>query len=182
MSGGVTGFSHYAVERNEGDDAWRNLASVSSCEDGKCAYTDTDRWPGAKLTYRVRGVAYQDAGPWSGSQSVSVPPDPPDGPRYLDISSDGSNHMVLEWEPPYYDGGAAVTGYRLLWCRSQAYHDDNPCLEAMAESNSPADPPGYNRISIGASAGTYTHSVTPGYQYFYLMRVTNGGNRWSEWE
>ena len=57
--------------------------------------------------------------------------------------------------------------------------DDNPC--AVEESNSPADPPGYSRISLGASARSYTHSVSPGYYYHYLLRATNGGNRWSEW-
>ena len=113
---------------------------------------------------------------------MTVPPDPPDPPRHSWIEADGSNHIYLEWEPPYYDGGAAVTGYRLLWCRALDGADDNPCDVAPDEDNPLADPPGYSRISLGASAQSYTHSVSPGYYYHYLLRATNGGNRWSEWE
>ena len=172
----------YELEHSEDGGGWRALSSGVSCEAGKCASADTDLWPGGKLSYRIRAVVNREHnGPWSGVKTLTVPPDPPDGPRYLDVSSDGSNHMVLEWEPPHYDGGAAVTGYRLLWCRALEGADENPCLDAMVESNSLADPPGYSRISIGASARSYTHSVSPGYEYFYLMRATNGGNRWSEW-
>ena len=183
LSGSETTFS-YDLEHSEDGGDWRELTTVSSssCEAGKCAYGDTDVWPGARLSYRIRASIDGDAGPWSSTQSVSVPPDPPDGLRYIDIHSDGSNHFEMEWEPPYYEGGAAITGYKLLWCRVLDGADDNPCRDAMEESNSPADPRGYGSISLDASARSYTHSVSPGYDYFYLMRVTNGGNRWSEWD
>ena len=178
LSGGETTFS-YELEHSEDGRDWRMLSSNASCDDGKCAYGDADLWPGAKLYYRVRAVAGQDAGPWSSAQSLTVPADPPDAPQYLNVEADGSNHILMQWDPPYDDGGAAITGYRLLWCRSLEGADDDPC--AVEESNSPADPPGYSRISLGASARSYTHSVSPGYYYHYLLRATNGGNRWSEW-
>ena len=182
LSGSETTFG-YELERSEDGSDWDTLRSGATCDAGKCAYGDTDLWPGAKLYYRVRGVSDEgDKGPWSSAQSVSVPADPPDAPRYRWVEADGSNHIYFEWTAPYYDGGAAITGYRLLWCRALDGADDNPCRDAMAESNSPADPPGYSRISLGASAHSYTHSVSPGYNYFYLVRATNGGNRWSEWE
>ena len=122
-------------------------------------------------------------GPWSRSVRVSVPADPPDKPRYLWVGADGSNHIYMEWDPPYYDGGAPITGYRVLWCRALDGADENPCLEVAPEnqSNPLANPPGYSAISLGASARSYTHSVAPGYFYHYLLRATNGGNRWSEW-
>ena len=174
----------YEVDRLEEGRQWRTLRSSATCDAGKCAYADTDIWPGAKLQYRVRAVAGQDAGPWSSARSVSVPADPPDAPRIDWISSDGSNHMVITWAAPYYDGGAPVTGYRVLWCRALDGADDNPCGEVSPEnqSNPLANPPGYSSISLGASARSYIHSVTPGYLYHYLIRATNGGNRWSEWD
>ncbi len=170
----------YELDRSEDGSDWRMLSSNPSCSEGKCFYADTDLWPGAKLYYRVRAANIHGEGPWSGQQSATRPPNPPGEPRINWMESDGSNHIVIEWEPPYDDGGADITGYRLLWCRALDGADDNPCL--LGESNSPADPPRYSAISLGASARTYTHSVSPGYFYYYLLRATNGGNRWSEWQ
>ena len=173
----------YELERSEDGAEWSYLGILwfgQGCAEGKCKYEDRDLWPGAKLFYRVRAANIHGEGPWSGQQSATRPPNPPGEPRINWMESDGSNHIVIEWEPPYNDGGADITGYRLLWCRALDGADDNPCL--LEESNSPADPPRYSAISLGASARTYTHSVSPGYFYYYLLRATNGGNRWSEWQ
>ena len=169
----------YDLQYSEDNSQWENLTTTGLDE---LTYTDDGYhlYPGAQIYYRVRAVAEEGAGPWSSSRSVSVPADPPDAPRYLNVEADGSNHILIQWDEPYYDGGTPITGYRLLWCRALDGADDNPC--AVEESNSPADPPGYSRISLGASARSYTHSVSPGYYYHYLLRATNGGNRWSEWE
>jgi len=175
----------YGLERSEdgaGWDEWTTVSS-SSCDGGKCVFADTDVWPGARLSYRIRAVADDgEAGQWSGAQSVSVPLDPPDAPRFMWSGADGSNHIYLEWDEPEYDGGSAITGYGLLWCRVPESADEDPCKDAMLESNSPANPRGYSRISLGASQLSYTHSVSPGYYYYYLVRATNGGNNWSEWD
>ncbi len=175
----------YEVEHSEDGGDWRDLtpilSSSSSCDAGKCAYADTDTWPSAKLSYRVRATNDSDAGPWSSVISVTVPADPPDAPRMNWVAPDGSNHIVIGWDPPYYDGGLPVTAYKLLWCRVLADSDVDPCAVDPAENNPLADPPGYSAISLGVSARSYTHSVSPGYYYSYLLRATNGGNRWSEW-
>ncbi len=177
----------YELERSEDGSDWRLLATVRSNDssrcteaDGKCKYEDGDLWPGAKLYYRVRAGSVQDKGPWAAQKTATVPANPPDEPWISWSEADGSNHIYLEWEPPYYDGGADITGYRLLWCRVLDGADENPCL--VTESNSPDDPPGYSRISLGASKRSYYHSVSPGYFYYHLLRATNGGNRWSEWQ
>ena len=140
-------------------------------------------YPGGDLYYRVRAATDDGDGPWSRSVRVSVPADPPDKPRYLWVGADGSNHIYMEWDPPYYDGGAPITGYRVLWCRALDGADEDPCRDVSPEnqSNPLANPPGYSAISLGASARSYTQSVSPGYYYYYLLRATNGGNRWSEW-
>ena len=171
----------YELDRSEDGGEWRTLRSSPSCAAGTCAWADTDLWPGARLSYRVRAVSAEGEGPWSGRQSATRPPDAPDEPQVHWVEADGSNHIVIEWEPPYADGGAAVSGYRLLWCRALEGADENPCDVAPDENNPLADPPGYSAISLGASSRTYTHSVSPGYYYHYLLRATNGGNRWSEW-
>ncbi len=172
----------YEVDRSEDGIEWRTLSASPSCDAGTCAWADTDLWPGASLHYRVRAVTADGEGPWSSRQSATRPPDPPGGPRLDWVASDGSNHIVLEWSAPYGDGGADVSGYRLLWCRTLDGADENPCDVAPDEANPLADPRGYSAISLGVSARAYTHSVTPGYFYYYLVRATNGGNRWSEWE
>ena len=172
----------YDLQYNEDNSQWRDLTTTGPDD---LTYTDAGShlYSGALILYRVRGVTAEGEGPWSRSVRVSVPPDPPDAPRVMWIESDGSNHIVLDWEPPHHDGGANITGYRLLWCRVL---DDpgveNPCAVAPDDQSDPlADPPGYSAISLGASARSYTHSVSPGYNYYYLLRATNGGNRWSEW-
>ncbi len=180
QTGGDTAFS-YDLQRSEDGSDWRDLATVSTCDAGKCAYADRDIWRGAKLYYRVRASIDGDAGPWSGAQSASVPPDPPDEPFVMWAEANGSDQIYYEWEPSYDDGGAPVTGYRLLWCRVLDGADDNPCDVTPDEDNPLADPPGYSRIALGASVRSYTQSVSAGYVYYYLLRATNGGNRWSEW-
>ncbi len=180
QTGGDTAFS-YDLERSEDGSDWRDLATVSTCDAGKCAYADRDIWRGARLYYRVRASIDGDAGPWSGAKSVTVPPNPPDEPFVMWAEANGSDQIYYEWEPPYSDGGAPVTGYRLLWCRVLDGADDNPCDVTPDEDNPLADPPGYSRIALGASVRSYTQSVSAGYVYYYLLRATNGGNRWSEW-
>ena len=181
LSGNGATFS-YEVERSEDGNDWRSLTTVSACEAGKCAYNDRDLWPGAKLYYRVRAVNDEgDRGPWSSTQSATRPPDAPGEPRINHTEADGSNHIVIVWDPPYSDGGSPVTGYRLFWCRALDGADDDRCDVAPAEDNPAAHPAGYSGISLGASARSYSHSVTPGYFYHYVLRATNGGNRWSEW-
>ena len=93
----------------------------------------------------------------------------------------GRTRSITNGNRPTSDGGAPVTGYRLLWCRVLDGADDNPCDVTPDEDNPLADPPGYSRIALGASARSYNQSVSPGYVYYYLLRATNGGNRWSEW-
>ncbi len=177
----ITGYDLQYSGRYESSE-WDILATTGPEE---LTYTDNGHhlYPGAVILYRVRAVSAEGEGPWSRSVKVSVPPDPPDAPRLMWVEGDGSNHIVLDWEPPYNDRGADITGYRLLWCREL---DDpaveNPCDVAPEDQSDPlADPPGYSAISVGASAISYTHSVSPGYYYHYLLRATNGGNRWSVW-
>ena len=172
----ITGYDlQYSEDSSQWEDLEENLNALAYTDDGYHLY------PAAQIHYRVRARSAEGAGPWSRSVRVSVPADPPDAPRIMWVEADGSNHIYLEWDVPYYDGGTAITGYGLLWCRALDGADENPCEDAMEETNSPADPRGYRRISLGASQRSYTHSVSPGYYYYYLLRATNGGNRWSEW-
>ena len=174
----------YDLQHSEDNSQWQDLATVQGAD--ALTYTDDSYnvYPGANVYYRIRTTTDDGAGPWSRSVRVSVPADPPDPPRYYTAGADGSNHIYMQWDAPYYDGGSPITGYRVLWCRALDGADEDRCREADPEnqSNPLANPPGYSAISLGASARSYTHSVSPGYYYYYLLRATNGGNRWSEWQ
>jgi len=172
----------YDLQYSEDSSQWRVRTTVQGAD--ALTYTDSGYhlYPGMVIYYQVRAVNEDGAGPWSRYVRLSVPADPPGAPRIVNNEADGSNHIVIQWDPPYDDGGAAITGYRLLWCRVLDGADDDRCDIAQDEQSNPqGDPPGYSRISLGASARSYTHSVTPGYLYRHLLRATNGGNRWSEW-
>ncbi len=174
----------YELQYSQDNSQWRDLTTTGAGVDD-LTYTDTGHHlhAGAQVYYRVRAVTDDGVGPWSRSVRVQVPADPPDEPRLMSVEADGSNHIRIYWEPPYYDRGADITGYRLLWCRVPERAQEDPCDVAPEDQSDPlADPPGYRAISLGASARSYTHSVSPGYYYYYLLRATNGGNRWSEWD
>ena len=172
----------YDLQYSEDSSQWRVLTTVQGAD--ALTYTDNGfhLYPGMVIYYQVRAVNEDGAGPWSRYVRLSVPADPPGASRIVNNEADGSNHIVIQWDPLYEDGGTPITGYRLLWCRVLDGADDDRCDIAQDEQGNPQDdPPGYSRISLGASARSYTHSVSPGYLYRHLLRATNGGNRWSEW-
>ena len=64
-------------------------------------------------TYYFRVLAHNTAG-WGPASPVvnATPRTVPNAPRFL-TANPGANSVNVSWQPPSYDGGAAITGYEV---------------------------------------------------------------------
>ena len=140
--------------------SWLRLANTGA---SVTSYDDSGLDPGTERHYRVRAVngASPGEGSWSTTRSVKTPPEVPDPPS-LSATANGENAIDLTWEPPFYDGGADISGYEI-----HVATDDS--------DNS------YSRLTgLGASARSYTHSgLQPGEERYYRVRARNSAD-WGE--
>ena len=90
-------------------DSWTTLTSPSATD---TSYDDSGLSPGTERHYRIRAVNGTGNGAWSATRSATTPPDVPGVPT-LSANANGENAIDLAWEPPSYDGGAAVSGYEI---------------------------------------------------------------------
>ena len=47
--------------------------------------------------------------------TFTTPAEEPDPPTNVRITGDTNNSLTVSWNPPSYDGGSAVTEYRVQW-------------------------------------------------------------------
>lgn len=71
--------------------------------------------PGSKLKFKVVGTSSLGVGVASeATKEIQPTPTPPDAPLLKPLFSDvGPDSLMLTWEPPKYDNGAPVIGYRI---------------------------------------------------------------------
>ena len=80
----------------------------------------------------------------------------PDAPGSLNVTA-GDAELSLSWEPPEYDGGSPVEGYRVQWKSSSEEYDDTPVSTRRAEI---ADLAGLTHTITGLTNGIeYTVQV-----------------------
>ena len=100
----------YAVQLStSGTSAWTNIAFLPV---GETSYLATAGMTnGARYYFRV--LAHNAAG-WGPASTVvnATPRTVPNAPRFL-TASPAANSANLSWQPPSYDGGAAITGYEV---------------------------------------------------------------------
>ena len=76
-------------------------------------YSHTGLDPGTSQRYQVQAINDAGVGPSSNIASARTDPVVPDAPVNLVAGAQGSNAIVVTWEPPAYTGGVEVTGYRI---------------------------------------------------------------------
>ena len=86
------------------------------------------------------------------TDTFTTPAEEPDPPTNVRITGDTNNSLTVSWNPPSYNGGNAVTGYKVQWM-------------TVGQSFSPS-----RQDSAGASARTHTITgLTEG--EVYIVRV-----------
>ena len=77
------------------------------------AFSDTGLDPGTRRRYQVQAINDAGVGPSSNIASARTDPVVADAPVNVAARAEGSNAIVVTWEPPAYTGGAALAGYRI---------------------------------------------------------------------
>ena len=110
-AGGVS-ITGYQIEVSEdGGSQWQMLMANTSS--ASTSYNHIDLDPASTRHYRVSAI--NSAGPGAESNVAHATTDAraPDAPTDLTALANGTSRIDLAWTAPAYDGGAAVTGYRI---------------------------------------------------------------------
>ena len=109
---GGAAVSGYLIEesRDEGE-TWSEL--VANTGSTTTAYSHMGLAPATTVHYRVSAINEVGAGDYSNEASATTDATVPDPPTELEAVSAGISQIDLTWSAPEYDGGAAVSGYRI---------------------------------------------------------------------
>ena len=105
----VTG---YRVEvSDDGGGIWQNL--VANTRSARTSYSHTGLAPATTRHYRVSAINRIGIGRASRVASATTDATVPDAPTGLTATATAPTQIDLAWAAPAYDGGAAVSGYRI---------------------------------------------------------------------
>ena len=142
--------------------SWQRLAAPGA--DAK-SYTDATLQANTKRYYRIRAVNSVGAGAWSSSISTTTQLTPPWAPSITSVEADGPNAIVVTWEEPFlWDDELPITQYQVQYAKNQ-----------YAETwRGPQ--------TLSGSARSWRHAgLQPDETWYYQVRASNGGGRWSVW-
>ena len=147
----VTG---YRIEVSDNGTSWRDLRSDTNSDDTDYPHTGLD--PGTTRHYRVSAINAAGTGDPSDVAFATTDPTVPDPPTGLAAAADGQTRIRLSWVPPAYDGGAAVTAYRV------EVSSDSAATWAVLEANT------------GSARAGFTHTdLDPGTTRHYRVSAIN---------
>ena len=102
----------YRIEASvDGGIVWKDL--VENTRNSRTAYSHTGLDPATTRHYRVSAINRAGTGEPSNVAEATTDATVPDAPTGLTAEADGTDAIALAWDAPDYDGGAAVTGYRI---------------------------------------------------------------------
>ncbi len=144
----------YRVEVSEDAGAtWQTL--VADTRTTQTRYSHIGLAPASTRHYRIRAVNRIGAGEPSRVASATTDATVPDAPTKLTATATSPTQIDLAWTAPAYDGGAAVTGYRIEVSETGAAWTD------LAQNTR-------------STATAYSHSgLVPGSQRFYRVSAIN---------
>ena len=144
----------YRVEVSEDAGAtWQAL--VADTRNTTTRYSHIGLAPASTRHYRIRAVNRIGAGEPSRVASATTDATVPDAPAKLTATATSPTQIDLAWTAPAYDGGAAVTGYRIEVSETGAAWTD------LAQNTR-------------TTATAYSHSgLVPGSQRFYRVSAIN---------
>ena len=144
----------YRVEVSEDAGAtWQAL--VADTRNTTTRYSHIGLAPASTRHYRIRAVNRIGAGEPSRIASATTDATVPDAPAKLTATATSPTQIDLAWTAPAYDGGAAVTGYRIEVSETGAAWTD------LAQNTR-------------STATAYSHSgLVPGSQRFYRVSAIN---------
>ena len=144
----------YRVEVSEDAGAtWQAL--VADTRNTTTRYSHIGLAPASTRHYRIRAINRIGAGEPSRIASATTDATVPDAPTKLTATATSPTQIDLAWTAPAYDGGAAVTGYRIEVSETGAAWTD------LAQNTR-------------TTATAYSHSgLVPGSQRFYRVSAIN---------
>ena len=111
-SDGGARITGYRIEVSEdGGTRWNHL--VSNSHNTRTTYVHTGLEPATRRHYRVSAINREGVGRASRAASATTDATVPDAPTGLTATAVTATQIDLFWLAPAYDGGAAVTGYRI---------------------------------------------------------------------
>ena len=153
-SDGGARITGYRIEVSaDGSNTWQTL--VANTGSTSTSHADTGLAPASTRHYRVSAINRIGVGHASSVASATTDATVPDPPTGLTATATSPTQIDLAWTEPAYDGGAAVTGYRI----------------EVSET-------GQNWVNLvantGSTATSYAHTgLLPGSQRFYRVSAIN---------
>ena len=144
----------YRVEVSDnGGGTWNTL--VANTRSTRTAYSHTGLAPASTRHYRVSAINRIGNGSASGVASATTDATVPDAPTGLTATATTPTQIDLAWTAPAYDGGAAISGYRI-----EVSESGTGWLDLIANTRS--------------TATTYSQTgLLPGSRRFYRVSAIN---------
>ena len=153
-SDGGSRITGYRIEVSEDVGAsWDDL--VANSHNTRTTYVHTGLEPATRRHYRVSAINREGVGRASRAAGATTDATVPDAPTGLTATAVTSTEIRLFWLAPAYDGGAAVTGYRIEVSENATAWTDLV-------------------VNSGSRATTYSHTgLLPGSTRHYRVSAIN---------